>query len=198
MPSQGPLARFGRDRQAQAVGAWEAGARASSICGRNGAVKHRLASLVGTVQHTVRRHRMIAAGDRVLLAASGGPDSTGLVIVMAALAERFGCELVVAHVHHGLRGAAADLDQAAVRDLAQGLGLPFVSAAANVPDGGNLEARARDLRYAALHDMATANGCSAIATGHTRDDQAETFLLRLLRGAGATGLPASSRGGPMV
>lgn len=131
---------------------------------------------------------MIAAGDRVLVAVSGGPDSTGLALLLVALRSRLRCALVVAHVHHGLRGADADADEAAAAAVAARLDLPFVRSGLRLPGGGNVEARARTARYQALHDLATASGCNRIATGHTRDDQAETFLLRLLRGAGAEGL----------
>lgn len=131
---------------------------------------------------------MIVAGDRVLLAVSGGADSTALAVVLHAMRSRLGCELHVGHVHHGLRGADADADQAAVAATAQLLDLPFAATAVRLDSGGNVEARARRLRYAALHDLAQASGCNRIATGHTRDDQAETFLLRLLRGAGASGM----------
>jgi len=105
---------------------------------------------------------------------------------------RLGIELVAGHVHHGLRGTEADLDQECAAATAAALNMPFHAAA--IPPGAlgeaNLEARARAARYAALHALATATGSAKIATGHTLDDQAETFLLRLLRGAGAAGLAA--------
>ncbi len=102
--------------------------------------------------------------------------------------DRSRVDLVVGHVHHGLRGEAADADQRLARHLAQSLDLPFASVSVALGAGGNLEARARDARYAALHELAAAHSCDAIATGHTRDDQAETFLMRLLRGSGVDGL----------
>jgi tRNA(Ile)-lysidine synthase len=151
-------------------------------------VQHDLAKLSGIVRSTIRRHRMIESGDRVLVAASGGPDSTGLALVLGELRSRLRCELVVAHVHHGLRGVESDAGERAAAESAAALGVPFVRADAAVEAGGNLEARARGARYRALHELAETNGCNRIATGHTRDDQAETFFLRLLRGAGAEGL----------
>jgi tRNA(Ile)-lysidine synthase len=144
--------------------------------------------MVGVVRRAIRRHRMIGAGDRVLVGVSGGSDSAGLALILAELRGRLGCELVLGHVHHGLRGAEADAGEAAAAAVAGTLGLRFVRADAAVAAGGNLEARARAARYRALHELAAAAGCNRIATGHTRDDQAETFLLRLLRGAGADGL----------
>ncbi len=151
---------------------------------------HSLASLVGVVRGTVDRHRMIERGDRVLVAVSGGADSVGLALVLRELSAKLDFELLVAHVNHGLRGSAGDRDQQVAAAAAEGLGLPFVAVGVAVEPGGNLEARARELRYAALLELAAAHGCAAVATGHTRDDQAETFLMRLLRGAGARGLSA--------
>lgn len=134
---------------------------------------------------------------RLLVACSGGVDSTVLLDVLGELARDRGLDLAVGHVHHGLRGEAADADQAFVAALAQERGLPF--RAARVAPGRlrqgrssrarpTLQEAARRLRYDALNGMAADLGCAWIATAHTRDDQAETVLLRLLRGAGPEGL----------
>ncbi len=112
---------------------------------------------------------------------SGGADSSALV----ALAVAAGCEVAAVHVHHGLRDSA-DRDADLARTIAERLGADFRVAHVDVTDGPNLEARARDARRAAL-------GPDAM-TGHTVDDQAETLLLALLRGAGATGLGAIGPG----
>jgi len=164
-----------------------------SICGDPHAVRHALATLLGTVQRTIREHAMLAPGDRVLVAVSGGADSVGLLLAMAQLRRKLGVELVAAHVNHHLRGADADADEAVAGAAAERLGVPF----ARCDIGGrlhaeapNLEARARRLRYAALRRLAAAHECGQIATGHTLDDQAETVLMRLIRGAGVRGLVA--------
>ena len=153
-------------------------------------MRHGLATLVGTVQATLGRHAMLARGTRVLVAVSGGPDSVGLLLVLATLRRKLGIALVAAHVNHRLRGADAEADQACAAAAAERLSVPFVSAAlgTRLAGGGNLEARARALRYAALRRLAAAAGCSRIATGHTLDDQAETVLMRLVRGSGPGGL----------
>jgi tRNA(Ile)-lysidine synthase len=136
-------------------------------------------------------------GRRVLVAASGGVDSTVLVHGVHALAGELASELVVAHVHHGLRGADADADEDFVRSLGAALGVPVLarrvaprSLRARGPSRARptLQEAARRLRYDALFEMAAAAGAERIATGHTLDDQAETVLLRLLRGSGPAGL----------
>ena len=135
---------------------------------------------------------MFRPGDRVLVALSGGGDSTGLALVLSELRRRLAIELVAGHVHHGLRGGEADLDQECAAAVAATLDIPFHAAALTPGSLGrsNIEARARAARYAALAKLAQATGCAKIATGHTLDDQAETFLLRLLRGSAAAGLAA--------
>jgi tRNA(Ile)-lysidine synthase len=136
------------------------------------------------------------AGRTVLVAASAGIDSTVLAHGVHALAH-LRIRLVLGHVHHGLRGAAADADEAFVRSLALGLGVPALTRAVaprRLREGGSSRARptlqeaARRLRYDALAEMAEAAQAERIVTAHTLDDQAETVLLRLLRGAGPSGL----------
>jgi tRNA(Ile)-lysidine synthase len=142
---------------------------------------------------TIRAHDMAARGDLVLVAVSGGPDSTALLHALAQLQTVLGIRLRAAHVHHGIRGKEADLDAAAARALARRLGIPFnlrrVDAPAHARASGlSLETAARELRYAALAAIARRCRADRIATGHTMDDQAETVLLNLLRGAGPRGL----------
>jgi tRNA(Ile)-lysidine synthase len=142
---------------------------------------------------TIRAHDMAARGDLVLVAVSGGPDSTALLHALAQLQTVLGIRLRAAHVHHGIRGKEADLDAAAARALARGLVIPSnlrrVDAPAHARASGlSLETAARELRYAALAAIARRCRADRIATGHTMDDQAETVLLNLLRGAGPRGL----------
>jgi len=155
-------------------------------------VYHSLAALLGIVQHSIRSQAMLAPGTRVLVAVSGGPDSTGLLLALARLQRKLGIELVAAHINHRLRGTDAELDEACAAESAAALGVEFVRTElpADLASGGNLEARARELRYAALRRLAAAHGCRAIATGHTLDDQAETVIMRLIRGSSGRGLGA--------
>lgn len=131
--------------------------------------------------------RGVRDADRsTLVACSGGADSSALAIALAAAPAR----IVLAHVVHDLRPeveALADRDAAAT--LADRLGLEFVEGHAAVRAiGGNLEARARELRYHELERLAHAAGLPLVATGHHADDQLETLLMRLVRGAGPTGM----------
>jgi tRNA(Ile)-lysidine synthase len=123
------------------------------------------------------------------VALSGGADSTALVAVLAEMRDRGALAGVEAlHVDHGLReGSARDAE--ACRATCAALGVPCRAVRVTVPPG-NVQAEARRVRYAELRRAARESRATRIATGHTQDDQAETFLLRLLRGAGARGLGA--------
>ncbi len=123
----------------------------------------------------------------MLVACSGGPDSGALLDVLARLAGELGIELCAASVDHGLRAEAArDVEIAA--SLAQKLDVPFRALRVQVPPGASVQALARAARYQALLKLARELGARRIATGHTLDDQAETVLSRILRGAGVVGL----------
>ena len=128
----------------------------------------------------------VVARDRPLVVGvSGGPDSTALLL--ALLAE--GVPVVAAHLNHGLRTEESDRDEAWVRALAAARGVPLVvGRPASAPEDRNVEAWARRERYAFLGRVAAAAGAPTIVVGHTADDQLETLLLRLLRGAGPAGL----------
>ncbi|MGB8933406.1 MAG: tRNA lysidine(34) synthetase TilS, partial [Anaeromyxobacteraceae bacterium] len=138
---------------------------------------------------TVERRRLIASDEIVLVALSAGPDSTALVASLAALrdAGRIG-NVVALHVDHGLR-QGGELDARCALETCARLGVPFESIRVTVGPG-NVQASARRARYRALREAAARHGASRIATGHTLTDQAETFLMRALRGAGARGLSA--------
>ena len=132
---------------------------------------------------------LIPRGGRVLVAVSGGPDSMALLHVLALLRARLAFGLFAHGVDHGLRpAAAAELDLAA--DLARSLEVPFTRSRGSLAPGGNLQARARALRWEALRTAASRAGADRIATGHHADDRAETVLMRILRGTGPRGLAA--------
>src|SRR5579875_800479 len=137
-------------------------------------------------------------GRRILLALSGGPDSTALLHALATMRRRFHFSLAAAHLNHGLRAAESDRDEAFVRRLCAGMGIDLTVERAHglEPDSSNLEARCRAARYGFLTALAERNGADYIATAHHADDQAETVMMRLLRGTGVTGLGAMAEVGP--
>lgn len=142
-----------------------------------------------------RRRGWPAAGERVVVAVSGGADSAALLVALDGLAKsgRLGVELIVAHLDHGLRGPAGREDALWVAELARSLGLEARTARVAVARRArsardNLEQAARRARYEFLGATAREAGARAVLTAHTLDDQAETILLRLLRGSGAEGL----------
>jgi tRNA(Ile)-lysidine synthase len=140
----------------------------------------------------VRHWRQLSAGRSTLLACSGGADSAALVLAMAALAPAEA--LVVGHAVHDMRPIEdTHADRDFVRDLACSLGLVFAERHLAVPTRGNAEAGARRLRYAALTDMARAHSIGFVATAHHAEDQLETMVLALLRGAGPKGLSGMRR-----
>jgi tRNA(Ile)-lysidine synthase len=135
------------------------------------------------------RRGVIAPGETVLIACSGGPDSTALLDALARLAPPRGWRLSVAHVDHGLRpGSAGEAD--VVGELAAARGLAFRSLRVELEGGSSLQDRARTARHAALRAESARVGAAVIALGHTADDQAETVLMRLLAGASPGGLPS--------
>jgi len=134
---------------------------------------------------------LVKPGDRVLAAVSGGADSTALAHLLAALRERLGIAAVgIAHVNHGLRGAESDGEEAFVRRLAGDLGCAFhlKRLSGLALDSAGIEERAREERYAFFRACMRERGYRYVATGHTADDQAETVLMRILRGTGLAGL----------
>ncbi|HVE66139.1 MAG TPA: tRNA lysidine(34) synthetase TilS [Thermoanaerobaculia bacterium] len=132
-------------------------------------------------------------GATILLAVSGGADSTALLFAAAEVAEAYGWRLVAAHVHHGWRGREADRDALFVADHARRLGLPFLlrrrdARAASGDLGLSPEAGARRVRYEALLEMAREAGASRIATAHHREDRVESYLLARARKGGIASL----------
>ena len=150
-------------------------------------------SLEQRVLETIRRARMLTAGDRVAAAVSGGADSVALLRLLANIRDELGVTLLVAHFDHGLRGAESDADAEFVADLATQLGLVCISDRENVEAAAaqnkwNLEDAARRLRYAFFDRIVRENRATHVAVAHTADDQAETVLAHVLRGTGPAGL----------
>jgi len=155
---------------------------------------------------TIRKQDSIRAGDRLAAAVSGGADSVSLLCLLLELRAELGIVLSVAHVNHKLRGEESDEDARFVAELAQQHGLELHACDAPLDSEqisdkssekssdqrphklSNIEASARELRYAFFRQLARDGRVSKVATAHTLDDQAETVLLRIFRGTGIRGL----------
>ncbi len=152
-----------------------------------------LTKLHQQVRKTLRRHALCPPGSRLLVGLSGGSDSVALTLLLLDLAEHNAFSLAcLAHFNHQLR-ASAGRDETFCREFAGRLHLPIVVERFDVQGyagahGLSREDAARRLRYDFLGRAAAGTGATRVAVGHTQDDQAETFLLKLMRGAGPTGL----------
>jgi tRNA(Ile)-lysidine synthase len=145
------------------------------------------------VLSNIRQHDLLRAGDRIGVAVSGGADSVALLLALIDLRSELGILLSVVHFNHQIRGAAADADQRFVADLAKHHGLELHLSRGDAPLRAeqrkeSLESAARELRYGYFRELLSNGVVNKIATAHTLNDQAETVLMRFLRGAGTRGL----------
>lgn len=150
-------------------------------------------SIVDSVRATILRHQMVLPGAPVVVAVSGGPDSLCLLDVLAHIRADLACDLHVVHLDHRLRGAESAAEAAFVAETAARLNLPCTVEAIDVRALAlerklNLHAAGRLARYRLMARVALTIGAQAVATAHHADDQAETVLLHLVRGAGVEGL----------
>ena len=148
--------------------------------------------LISALKKTIRKYGMLQAGDKVVVGVSGGADSMALLHSLCEIRPGLHLSLIVAHLDHGLR-PGGEKEAAFVRRAARKMGAPFFHRKADVRAWREekrltVEEAARDLRYAFLLETARSSGASRIALGHTADDQAESVLMRLLRGSGTRGL----------
>ena len=144
------------------------------------------------VKKTIQQYRMFDSGEKVVAAVSGGPDSVALLCILKELNIKLCLDIGVAHLDHGLRSDSAK-DLVFVRKLAQEMHFPFFSRVLSwkkIGRRGSLEDQLRRLRYDFFFDVCRKIGAKKIALGHTRDDQAETVIMRILRGSGLYGLSA--------
>ena len=143
------------------------------------------------VIQAIRARNLLSPEQRILVAVSGGPDSVALLSLLHSLAPVWNLSLTVVHVNYGLRGAESDGDASFVAALCRRFTLPCLIRSLEIPPaeaGRSLQACARDLRYQLFRELVDELGMDRVALGHTADDQAETVLLRMLRGAGLRGL----------
>jgi tRNA(Ile)-lysidine synthase len=148
---------------------------------------------IGKVRATVERFQMLQDGDRVIVGVSGGVDSAVLLHVLRLLRGDYDLSLAVAHVDHGIRGEESLREADFVRELAHGMGLPFETISVDVPVLArkrriSLQEASREARYQFYEEVRRKHGAQKVALGQTADDQAETILMRVIRGAGLRGL----------
>ena len=154
-------------------------------------------TLIEKMKTTIQRHGMLCGARCVLIAVSGGPDSLALLHLLRAISRDDYPEIILhaGHLHHGMRGTAADADAAFVRSECERLRVPCAVERVNVPlmaseSGIGEEEAGRNARYAFLTRLARSIDADRIALGHHADDQAETVLMRVMRGAGPRGMCA--------
>ncbi len=148
--------------------------------------------ILDRIKKTIQEYKLLEKKDRILIAYSGGVDSTGLLNLLLELREGWSFELFLGHFNHKLR-QKADEDEQFVRRMARKYSLPLIVGSKDVSSYArtkklNIEEAGREIRYDFLKKTALKIGGAKIATGHTKTDQAETFLMRLMRGSGLRGL----------
>jgi len=149
--------------------------------------------MIEQVRKYIVERQLLRPGDRIAVAVSGGADSVALLRALLELREELGIVLSVAHFHHGIRGPEADADQQFVADLTTHFGLLLHSGSGDAPAYArerrlSMETAARELRHIWFAQLLANQKLDKIATAHTLDDQAETVLMRVLRGSGGSGL----------
>lgn len=147
-------------------------------------------NLVKKVQNSIFRYSLFKKGDKILLAVSGGPDSTALLDIFSKLKKKYALELAIVHVNYGLRGKDSQKDEEFVRKLAEKYGFKIFVLCPGRAQKKVSENYLRDIRYTFFEKVRKENNFDHIAVAHTLDDQAETYLMRLIRGAGLQGLAA--------
>lgn len=142
------------------------------------------------VQNTVQKFALWQKGDVFIVGVSGGADSLCLLDILFVLSQKHHFTLHIAHVNYHLRDSDSDLDEALVKEAAEGYHLPCTVLSYRQKMKNVSEEKLRDIRYAFFEKLRKKTGAKNIAVAHNQDDQAETLLLRLLRGAGLSGLAA--------
>ncbi len=145
------------------------------------------------VLSTINKHNLIQKGDKIVLGLSGGPDSVCLLHVLNRLKKDFNIEIYAAHLNHQIRGIEAQKDALYVSKLCEDMGIIFFVKSINVPkycenEGLSLEEGARKLRYEMFYEIKDKIKANKIAIGHNLNDQAETVMMRIMRGTGLKGL----------
>lgn len=145
------------------------------------------------VLSTINKHELIQKGDKIVVGLSGGPDSVCLLHILSRLKEELDLEIYAAHLNHQIRGIEAQKDAFYISKLCEEMGITFFIKSINVPEyceknGVSIEEGARKLRYEMFYEIKNNTRANKIAIGHNLNDQAETILMRMMRGTGLQGL----------
>ena len=145
------------------------------------------------VLNTINKHGLIQKGDKIVVGLSGGPDSVCLLHILNRLKKEWDLEIYAAHLNHQIRGIEAQKDAFYVSKLCDEMGITFFIKSINVPEyceknGMSIEEGARKLRYEMFDEIKVNTKSNKIAIGHNLNDQAETILMRIMRGTGLQGL----------
>src|SRR3989344_2875630 len=162
-----------------------------------------LKTLLHQMELSNRKHRLFHERDSVVVGLSGGPDSVALLVLLSKLERKYSLKIIAAHLNHGLSKKQARSFYALAKKSAETLKIPFYSKTVSVKrlakrNKRSLEEMGRLVRYQFFEEIAAKTKCRKIATAHTLDDQAETVLMRIFRGAGLrglTGIPYKRRQG---
>ncbi len=149
-------------------------------------------NLVKKIQENIFHHGLFSRGAKIIVGISGGPDSVCLLDALYRLKDKYGLRIVAAHVNYGLRGKDSDRDEQFVKNLAAKYSLPIeiFKTTRHSPQDANLEEKLRKIRYDFFEKIRAKHGASVVAVGHNLNDQAETVLMRIIRGSGLRGLGA--------
>lgn len=149
-----------------------------------------MSAFIKNIQNTAHAHQLWSRGSKILVGVSGGPDSICLVAILVFLSKKYDWHLRIAHVNYDLRGTDSAEDEVFVRNLATHYHLPCSVLKPKITEQSNLEEYLRDIRYAFFEKTRQKYAFDTVAVAHTLDDQAETVLMRLIRGSGLSGLRA--------
>jgi tRNA(Ile)-lysidine synthase len=147
-------------------------------------------SLIKKIQNSIFANSLFERGAKIVLGVSGGPDSTCLLHIFHILQKKYNLDLLIAHINYGLRGADSDRDEKFVKKLAQKYKLPLEILNAKIGEKNKSEEKLRDIRYEFFEKVCVEKKFDLVAVAHNSDDQAETVLMRLIRGTGLSGLSA--------
>lgn len=149
-----------------------------------------MSNLIKKIQNSVFENSLFQRNAKIIIGVSGGPDSVCLLDILFKLQKKYNLQLIIAHVNYGLRGKDSDSDENFVRDLAGKYNLEIEILKPKINFKANLENKLRDIRYEFFEKLRKENNFNFIAVAHNLDDQVETYLMRIIRGAGLLGLSA--------